>query len=154
MAKCIAVLGKENSPLFLKVSDPSRELDFHRTVCGCMDVIEERLAASVSKPASGSASEPRDQYLGLLHTPEEFRIEPQEHNVYKAFGYVTNTKVKMMIIWDASDTTLRENDVKGMFRKLHAVYTELVCNPFYIPGDPIVSRKFTSLAESVLNGTY
>ncbi|CAG0919064.1 unnamed protein product [Notodromas monacha] len=145
MAKCIAVLGKENSPLFLQVADPSRELDFHRTVCGCMDVVEERLAA-FSKPPQGGGPDFREQYLGLLHTPEEFRVEPEEHNVYKAYGYVTNTRIKFMIIWDASDTSLRENDVKGMFRRLHNVYTELVCNPFYIPGDTLNCKKLIEMA--------
>lgn len=27
-----------------------------------------------------------------------------------------------------------------MFRRLHAAYTDVVCNPFYIPGDNIVSK--------------
>ncbi len=27
-----------------------------------------------------------------------------------------------------------------MFRRLHAAYTDVVCNPFYIPGDHIVSK--------------
>lgn len=27
-----------------------------------------------------------------------------------------------------------------MFRKLHTAYTDLMCNPFYIPGDYITSE--------------
>lgn len=27
-----------------------------------------------------------------------------------------------------------------MFRKLHTAYTDVVCNPFYIPGDKIESK--------------
>nr|CAD7577849.1 unnamed protein product [Timema californicum] len=29
-----------------------------------------------------------------------------------------------------------------MFRRLHTLYTDVVCNPFYIPGDPILSKNF------------
>lgn len=27
-----------------------------------------------------------------------------------------------------------------MFRKLHSEYADIVCNPFYIPGEPICSK--------------
>ncbi|KAJ4428975.1 Trafficking protein particle complex subunit 2-like protein, partial [Periplaneta americana] len=56
------------------------------------------------------------------------------------FGYVTNTKIKFIIVVESSNTLLRDNEVRTMFRKLHTIYTDVVCNPFYIPGDPIVSK--------------
>jgi len=39
-----------------------------------------------------------------------------------------------------------------MFRKLHTAYTDLMCNPFYIPGDYITSElvfiKYLTLDDS------
>lgn len=39
-----------------------------------------------------------------------------------------------------------------MFRKLHTAYTDLMCNPFYIPGDYITSElvfiKYLTLGDS------
>ena len=30
-----------------------------------------------------------------------------------------------------------------MFRKLHNAYTDMVCNPFYVPGEKIMSKYVT-----------
>jgi len=69
-------------------------------------------------------------YLGLLYSNEEV----------KTYGFVTNTKIKIIIIIDSTNSLLRDNEIRAMFRKLHNAYTELVCNPFYIPGDPITEK--------------
>lgn len=31
-------------------------------------------------------------------------------------------------------------DPVQMFRNLHSLYTDAVCNPFYVPGEPLDSR--------------
>ena len=68
----------------------------------------------------------RDLYLGTL-----FATEKQ-----KVYGYVTNTRIKFILIVDSSNTTsLRDNEIRQMFRKLHTVYTQLLSNPFYVPGN-------------------
>ncbi|KAK2497724.1 hypothetical protein MC885_016832 [Smutsia gigantea] len=56
------------------------------------------------------------------------------------YGYVTNSKVKFVMVVDSSNTALRDNEIRSMFRKLHSSYTDVMCNPFYNPGDRIQSR--------------
>lgn len=76
------------------------------------------------------------------------------------YGYVTNTKIKFIIVLHSSNISLRDNDVKvvsffqlfnikfmimiiyilQIFKKLHAAYSNAVCNPFYIPGDQLNSK--------------
>ncbi|KAL0621707.1 Trafficking protein particle complex subunit 2-like protein [Plecturocebus cupreus] len=56
------------------------------------------------------------------------------------YGYVTNSKVKFVMVVDSSNTALRDNEIRSMFRKLHNSYTDVMCNPFYNPGDRIQSR--------------
>ncbi|EFN68282.1 Trafficking protein particle complex subunit 2-like protein, partial [Camponotus floridanus] len=64
------------------------------------------------------------------------------------YGYATNTKIKFVIVLQSSNVSLRDNEVKMIFKKLHAAYSNAVCNPFYIPGDQITSKSFnTSVLE-------
>lgn len=81
------------------------------------------------------------------------------------YGYAANTKIKFVIVLQSSNVTLRDNEVRmvrknvilnvskhslnfkkiiiillQIFRKLHAAYSNAVCNPFYIPGDQIDSK--------------
>ncbi|KAL1116790.1 hypothetical protein AAG570_005262, partial [Ranatra chinensis] len=114
-----------NSPKYLSCLDESNELQFYYKAHTSLDVIEEKLLA-----AGKSTPDIRELYMGLLYATEEHKI----------FGYVTNTRVKFIVIVDASHSTLRDNEIRGMFRKLHAAYMDVVCNPFHIPGDSIRSR--------------
>lgn len=61
-------------------------------------------------------------------------------NQLRRYGYVTNSKVKFVMVVDSSNTALRDNEIRSMFRKLHNSYTDVMCNPFYNPGDRIQSR--------------
>nr|XP_045361179.1 trafficking protein particle complex subunit 2-like protein isoform X3 [Camelus bactrianus] len=66
------------------------------------------------------------------------------------YGYVTNSKVKFVMVVDSSNTALRDNEIRSMFRKLHNSYTDVMCNPFYNPGDRIQSRAFDSMVTSMM----
>ncbi|XP_047002040.1 trafficking protein particle complex subunit 2-like protein isoform X1 [Schistocerca americana] len=125
MAVCVAIIGKDNSPKYISCLNPELELQFHYKVHTSLDVVEEKLT-SVGK----TTADVRELYLGLLYSTEEHKI----------FGYVTNTKIKFIIVVESSNTLLRDNEVRTMFRKLHGLYTDVVCNPFYIPGDVITSN--------------
>ena len=112
MAVCIAVLDRQNFPLHLLTNDPTKEVAFHYILHTSLDVIEERTTQSTSSgpSSSGKPAEPlRDLYLGVLYSTEQ----------HKVFGYVTNTNVKFVIIVDASNTNIRDNEIRQMFRKLH-----------------------------------
>ena len=59
-------------------------------------------------------------------------------------------QIKFIIIVDSSNASLRDNEIRQMFRKLHTAYTQLMSNPFYVPGDPISSPKFSTIVKSIL----
>ena len=78
-----------------------QELSLHYTVHTSLDVVEEKLAATTSKTPGGTAD--RELYLGSLYTLEH----------QKVFGYVTNTKIKLVIVVDNTNTTLRDNEIRS-----------------------------------------
>uniref|UniRef100_UPI00358F3615 trafficking protein particle complex subunit 2-like protein isoform X1 n=1 Tax=Myxine glutinosa TaxID=7769 RepID=UPI00358F3615 len=135
MAVCVAVITKENYPLYISNVPAANELKFHYTVHTSLDVVEEKLSA-VGK----TTSDLRELYLGLLYPTED----------YKVYGYVANTKVKFVIVIDSSNTSFRDNEIRSMFRKLHTAYTDVMCNPFYTPGDPIQSKTFDDVISSMM----
>nr|ACO13752.1 Trafficking protein particle complex subunit 2-like protein [Esox lucius] len=114
MAVCIAVIAKENYPLYIRSVPTQNELKFHYTVHTSLDVVEEKISA-VGK----AMADQRELYLGLLYPTED----------YKVYGYVTNSK---------------------MFRKLHNSFTDVMCNPFYNPGDTIQSKAFDGMVSVMM----
>ncbi|XP_014483974.1 PREDICTED: trafficking protein particle complex subunit 2-like protein isoform X3 [Dinoponera quadriceps] len=136
MVACVAVIGKDNSPKYIKCADEASALQFHYKVHTSIDIIEEKLSVG-----NKTAVDTRDLYLGLLFATEE----------YKIYGYATNTKIKFVIVLQSSNVSLRENDVKMTFKKLHAAYSNAVCNPFYIPGDQINSKSFDTSVMEIMN---
>ena len=143
MAVCIAVLDRQSTPLKLCTNDSSREVAFHYIVHTSLDVIEERCQSSTSAPPSTvkPTAEPlRDLYLGMLYSTEQ----------HKVFGYVTNTSIKFIVIVESSNTNIRDNEIRQMFRKLHTGYSNMLYNPFYLPNTPIESKKFDAVVQSLL----
>ena len=90
-------------------ADPAQELTFHYSLHTSLDVIEEKLSAS--NKAAGS--DQRELYLGALNSSEH----------QKVFGYVTNTRIKFVIIVDSSNTSLRDNETRQMFRFVYFIFT-------------------------------
>lgn len=119
------------------VGSGREELHLHYLAHTGLDVIQEKVAAVNKTPG-----DTRELYLGLLYASEE----------YKVFGYTTNTRIKFVIITDAANTTLRDNEIRMMFRRLHNMYTNVVCNPFYIPGEQITSREFDQGVGALVAG--
>ncbi|GCC21367.1 hypothetical protein chiPu_0019837 [Chiloscyllium punctatum] len=127
--------GLQNYPLYIKTVPTENELKFHYTVHTSLDVVEEKISA-VGK----ALVDQRELYLGLLYPTED----------YKVYGYVTNTKVKFVIVVDSSNIALRDNEIRSMFRKLHNSYTDVMCNPFYNPGDLIQSKVFDNMVSGMM----
>nr|XP_022912956.1 trafficking protein particle complex subunit 2-like protein [Onthophagus taurus] len=125
MAVCIAIIGKDNSPKYFTCSNPYEELFFQYKVLSSLDIIEEKLNI-----ASKGGTDVRELYLGMLYSLE----------THKIYGYVTNTKIKIVIVVESSNTILRDNEIRTMFKKIHSIYADHVCNPFHIPGDQIISK--------------
>jgi hypothetical protein len=59
-------------------------------------------------------------------------------------------QIKFILIVDATNTSLRDNEIRQMFRKLHTAYTQLLSNPFYVPGDQIRSKKFDQMVTTLV----
>uniref|UniRef100_A0A1D5RHB2 Trafficking protein particle complex subunit 2-like protein n=1 Tax=Macaca mulatta TaxID=9544 RepID=A0A1D5RHB2_MACMU len=125
LAVCIAVIAKENYLFYIRSTPTENELKFHYMVHTSLDVVDEKISAMAK-----ALVDQRELYLDLLYPTED----------YKVYGYVTNSKVKFVMVVDSSNTALRDNEIRSMFRKLHNSYTDVMCNPFYNPGDCIQSR--------------
>jgi len=127
---CTAVVGKANNPLYIRSFDPLIEtLKFHYIVHTSLDVVEEK-DSMLSSPQPGKTKPSGDMYLGLLCPTED----------YKVYGYITNTKNKLVVIVD--DYDVKEHDIKAFFKSYHGIFADAVCNPFYTPDEKITSRKF------------
>ncbi|VEN51932.1 unnamed protein product [Callosobruchus maculatus] len=137
MAVCVAIIGKDNAPKFFACVNPEEELNFQYKVLSSLDIVEEKLNPTVKS----STTDLRELYLGMLYSLE----------THKIYGYVTNTKIKIIIIVDSTNTALRDNEIKSMFKKIHSEYADVVCNPFYIPGEPITSKSFAMNIESIMS---
>ena len=37
-----------------------------------------------------------------------------------------------------------------MFRRIHTAYTQLLSNPFYVPGTPIKSKRFQEVVQGMM----
>ncbi|KAJ3109611.1 Trafficking protein particle complex subunit 2-like protein [Phlyctochytrium planicorne] len=92
------------------------------------DIIEER----VSPGAKHS-----DLYLGLLFAMEDIAV----------FGYMTNTKIKFIVVVSITESSIKDIEMKNLFRRIHNAYINLVANPFWDPdsANPIKSRLFTAM---------
>ncbi|KAM8955975.1 trafficking protein particle complex subunit 2-like protein isoform X1 [Vulpes vulpes] len=154
MAVCVAVIAKENYPLYIRSIPTENELKFHYMVHTSLDVVDEKISAM-----GKALVDQRELYLGLLYPTEDYKVYPSHQspcvestfpNQLCRYGYVTNSKVKFVMVVDSSNTALRDNEIRSMFRKLHNSYTDVMCNPFYNPGDRIHSRAFDSMVTSMM----
>ncbi|CAH1384566.1 hypothetical protein MTP99_011268 [Tenebrio molitor] len=141
MAVCVAIIGKDNSPKYFCCLNPDEELSFQYKVLSSLDIVEEKLNPPANK--GQSANESRELYLGMLYSLE----------THKVYGYITNTKIKFIIVVDSTNMALRDNEIRSMFRKLHSEYADIVCNPFYIPGEQICSKSFDVNIKNIMTGT-
>ncbi|XP_035542248.1 trafficking protein particle complex subunit 2-like protein isoform X2 [Juglans regia] len=79
-----------------------------------------------------------ETFLGLLYPTEN----------YKVYGYLTNTKVKFIVV--TTDLDVRDADVRNFFRRFHAAYVDAVSNPFHVPGKKITSRAFAERVSTIV----
>eukprot|EP00300_Choanocystis_sp_HF-7_P030694 c39592_g1_i1.p1 GENE.c39592_g1_i1~~c39592_g1_i1.p1 ORF type:complete len:159 (+),score=30.55 c39592_g1_i1:47-478(+) len=131
MLRCVAVIGKENQPLFIHTVRPPPEsadsLMYEFLVYAALDTIEDKIAIS-KKP--GPTSDPTDTYLGFLYPTEDMKL----------YGSVTNTGLKFIVAVDGG--LVRETELKMFFKRLQQLYVETISNPFFTPGRPIGSKRF------------
>jgi len=135
---CVAVIGKENEPLFLQTFAESKEdsgLRFHYHAHTALDVIEEKLT---KKPAYSTAPLNRELYLGALFTVEDCKV----------YGYVTNTKIKFVLVLQR--VPIGDLFVKNIFRDLHELFIDTMSNPFCKLNSKIESPTFEHKLQNIL----
>ncbi|CAD5184766.1 uncharacterized protein LOC135624517 [Musa acuminata AAA Group] len=134
MIACVAVVGHQNNPLYLQsFTEADDALKLHHIVHCSLDVIDER----VNNPKR-SVLTLNETFLGLLFPTES----------YKVFGYLTNTKVKFIMV--TTDLDVKDADVRSFFRRFHAAYVDAVSNPFHVPGKKIASRIFAGRVSGIV----
>ncbi|KAI9321534.1 Sedlin [Dichotomocladium elegans] len=134
---CIALIGKQNNPLFIKNFSTSHpDLKYHYIAHTSIDVIEERAIGTV---ATGTKN--LDSYLGLLYAMEDLAV----------YGYITNTRVKFVVVVSVTDGLIRDAEMKAIFKKIHAAYLSQVCNPFYnlYSQQSMNGKAFVSAIEAI-----
>ncbi|CAM6082304.1 unnamed protein product [Calypogeia fissa] len=134
MIVCVAVVGQQNNPLYLQsFTNGDDALKFHYIVHCSLDVIDEK----VNNPKKLGVSL-NETFLGLLYPTED----------YKVFGYLSNTKIKFILV--TTDQDLRDADVRNFFRRFHAAYVDAASNPFHVPGKRITSPAFTERVSNIV----
>ena len=120
--EAIAIIGKSNQPIYIKKykQDQETNLKYDFISHCCIDIID-----------SLSASKSKDLYLGLLCCMEDVAC----------FGYITNSKIKMVLMVTVQDKTIRDQSVRHLFGLVHNSLAEMIINPFYNESD-IKSKKF------------
>ncbi|KAJ1961528.1 hypothetical protein IWQ62_003835 [Dispira parvispora] len=135
---CIAVIGKQNNPLYLRNFDGTPDdLKYHYIAHTSCDVIEEKI--------SGGAKTP-DMFLGLLQTVGDLAV----------YGYITNTHIKFIVVITIPEIIVKDIDMRNIFRDVHAAFIALASNPFYEidTTKPVVSRNFNSFIEMIGKRDY
>ncbi|WRX14430.1 Trafficking protein particle complex subunit 2 - like 1 [Theobroma cacao] len=134
MIVCVAVVGYQNNPLYIQsFTDADDALKLHHIVHCSLDVVDER----VNNPKK-SGPTLNETFLGLLYPTEN----------YKVYGYLTNTKVKFILV--TTDLDVRDADVRNFFKRFHAAYVDAVSNPFHVPGKKITSRTFAERVSTIV----
>uniref|UniRef100_A0A1I8EGG0 Trafficking protein particle complex subunit 2-like protein n=1 Tax=Wuchereria bancrofti TaxID=6293 RepID=A0A1I8EGG0_WUCBA len=132
MVISVAVIANDSSPLYLSVNEKesSREFDIQMFIYCSLDIVDEKVLG---------ANKTLELYLGPLISDQNF----------KSFGYVTNTNVKMIIVTEIGDTSLKDQDIRSMFKRLHNAYCNSLSNPFYVPGQLIKSKVLDETAKEI-----
>ncbi|KAI8884584.1 Sedlin [Backusella circina FSU 941] len=124
---------ERNNPLYIKnFSNSHPDLKYHYIAHTSIDVIEERVS---------NGPKNLDLYLGLLYAMEDLAV----------YGYITNTRVKLVVVVSVTDGTIRDSDMKALFKKIHSAYVTTVCNPFYTidAQKSITSKAFSTAIEGI-----
>ncbi|KAL1803645.1 hypothetical protein ACET3Z_032292 [Daucus carota] len=135
MSVCVAVVGHQNNPLYIhSFTGADDALKLHHIVHCSLDVIDERV--NNPKKAGPLLNE---TFLGLLYPADN----------YKVYGYLTNTKVKFILV--TTDLDVRDASVRNFFRRFHSAYVDAVSNPFHVPGKKITSKTFAGRVSAIVN---
>ncbi|KAF8529193.1 trafficking protein particle complex 2 [Hysterangium stoloniferum] len=110
-----AFISPQNHPILVRnfTSSKQDDLKYNYVAHTSLDVIEERRMLTPN-------AKHNECYLGLLYSMEDLAV----------YGYVTPTRLKIVIALASSDAVVRDADVVLVFKALHSAYRRSVSNPF------------------------
>ncbi|KAK9470303.1 Sedlin [Dipodascopsis tothii] len=134
----VALMGRENNPLFVEVYGPSsqsissrdpKSLRYHFLAHISLDIFVAKLPQKTT-----------DSDFGLLYVQDDIAM----------YGWMTNTGVKIVLGFASGDVV--GNDIKSIFRAIQHAYISLVCNPFYNLDERkmITSKKFENSIKRIV----
>mmetsp|Transcript_6187 Transcript_6187/g.15033 ORF Transcript_6187/g.15033 Transcript_6187/m.15033 type:complete len:168 (+) Transcript_6187:86-589(+) len=138
---CVAVIGNNNSPLFLKVykdvaqalprrADESLELQMQEVVYNSLDVIEERMFSTRVLQNQG--------FLGCLSVVGPISL----------YGLSTCTKEKIVVGFRKA-AEVRDAVLEAVLRAVHRVLVEAYLNPFMPLDLSIRSKRFEAKVDEI-----
>ncbi|KAK9896298.1 Sedlin [Cystobasidium minutum MCA 4210] len=139
----IALIGRQNQPLFIKsygrpTATVEEDLKWHFVAHTSLDVFEEREASNFRQ---------NDHYAGLLQVMDDYAV----------YGYQTSTRVKIVLVLALTEETVKDNDIKTIFKAIHNAYVAYLSNPFNescgegpdFVAPPIHSKKFEDKLKNI-----
>eukprot|EP00922_Rhytidocystis_sp_ex-Travisia-forbesii_P000164 GHVS01000256.1.p1 GENE.GHVS01000256.1~~GHVS01000256.1.p1 ORF type:complete len:156 (+),score=20.10 GHVS01000256.1:87-554(+) len=112
----VSFVGRQNQPLTFRAYE-GNEVQLQFGSYAALDVIEERGLQQQSMPGVYSS----DSYLSY--------VCPAVCGEYRLYGYFTASGLKIILTLIDADT-YRDADIKMLFRQLHTLYANELCNPF------------------------
>ena len=87
----------------------------------CAVAAQRQQTTQQQAAGGGAAPSKHDCYLGLLYPIEELRV----------YGFQTNCRAKLIAVLDEEE--VKETEMRALFRRLHGLYIDAICNPFHVP---------------------
>ncbi|CAH0696461.1 unnamed protein product [Spodoptera exigua] len=156
MAVCVAVIGKDNSPLYIggigNDTSTDNELSRQWLVHTALDALEERLASTnannTGANTNAARTDLRDLYLGLLYSTD----------THKIYGYVTNTRIKLVLVTSStspSGSNIRDAEAAAVVSGKDIEKPQAEISPIHRIRITLTSRNVRSLEKvcaDLING--
>ncbi|CAA9986924.1 trafficking protein particle complex subunit 2-like protein, putative [Plasmodium knowlesi strain H] len=132
--KSICYLGEDDDILFFHSTEKSDELSSRFSVFSALDNLKKLTESSEKK------TEPYVGYIG---------INLSLFSAYKNYAYVVKAiNLKIILTIDDGKNKYTDDILKSIFIKLHRIYVDAVCNPFYT--DLLESNSFEKQIKKLI----
>ncbi|CAI7718868.1 hypothetical protein PVIIG_02915 [Plasmodium vivax India VII] len=132
--KSLCYLGEDDDILFFYSTEKSDELSSRFSVFAALDNLKKLTQSSEKK------TEP---YVGCIG------VNLSLFSAYKNYAYVVKAiGLKIILTLDDSKNKYTDDMLKSIFLKLHQIYVDAVCNPFY--ADRLESDAFAKKIKKLI----
>ncbi|GAW79740.1 trafficking protein particle complex subunit 2-like protein [Plasmodium gonderi] len=115
--KSICYLGKEDEILFFYSTEESDEISSRFSIFAALNNVNKLVESSEKK---------QDPYLGYVG------VNLSLFSANKNYAYVIKLiNLKIILTIDDSRNKYTDDIIRSIFIKLHKIYADAVCNPFY-----------------------